>query len=118
MTDQRPSPITSPRVLLVEGQDDFHVVEHLRRRHWTDDDAPSFEIVVKGNDVELLKSISGEIKAEDREAIGILMDTDDDLTSRWHSVRDRLPEDFTLADQPALGGTIINASRWRLADAR
>ena len=110
MTDQRPSPITSPRVLLVEGQDDFHVVEHLRRQYWTGDDASSFEIVVKGNDVELLKSISGEIKAEDREAIGILIDTDDDLASRWQSVRDRLPEDFTLADQPTLGGAIINAT--------
>ena len=110
MTDQRSSPITSPRVLLVEGQDDFHVVEHLRRQYWTGDDASSFEIVVKGNDVELLKSISGEIKAEDREAIGILIDTDDDLASRWQSVRDRLPEDFTLANQPALGGAIINAT--------
>ena len=110
MPDQRPSPITFPRVLLVEGQDDFHVVEHLRRRYWTDDDAPSFETIIKNNDVELLKSISGEIKTEGREAIGILIDTDDDLTARWQSVRDRLPENFTLADQPTFGGAIINTS--------
>ena len=110
MPDQRPSPITFPRVLLVEGQDDFHVVEHLRRRYWTDDDAPSFETIIKNNDVELLKSISSEIKTEGREAIGILIDTDDDFTARWQSVRDRLPENFTLADQPMFGGAIINTS--------
>ena len=95
---------------MVEGQDDFHVVDHLRHRHWTNDDAPSFEIVVKNNDVDLLKSISGEIKTEGREAIGILIDTDDDLASRWQSVRGRLPESFTLPDRPTPGGTIIDAT--------
>ena len=106
MADQILDPELPPRVLLVEGQDDFHVVDHLRHRQAGSEDAPQFEILVKHNDVELLKSISGEIKAEGREVVGILIDADDDLLARWQAVRNRLPEGFRLPAQPVAGGAI------------
>lgn len=107
MADQILDPELPPRVLLVEGQDDFHVVEHLRQRQRAIDEIPSFEVVVKGNDAELLKSVMWEIKVEGREVVGILIDSDDDVAARWQAVRDRLPDGYVLADRPVVGGAVI-----------
>lgn len=107
MPNQRPNPVFHPRVLLVEGQDDFHVVEHLRHRHATVEEMPSFGVIVKDNDAELLKSVRWEIQTGGREVVGILIDSDDDVAARWQSVRNRLPDGYDLADRPVAGGAII-----------
>ena len=107
MADQTLDPEVQPRVLLVEGQDDLHVVEHLRQRYAEIEETPQFDVLVKNNDVELLRSISGEIKTESREAVGILIDSDDDVVARWQAVRNRLPDGYDLADQPVKGGAVI-----------
>ena len=49
-----------------------------------------FEIEDKGNVDEVLKAIGLEIKVSDRIALGILVDTDNNLTDRWRSISDRL----------------------------
>ena len=107
MPDQSLDPEVQPRVLLVEGQDDLHVVEHLRRRHAEIEEMPPFDVLVKNNNVELLRSISGEIKTEGREVVGILIDSDNDVAARWQAVRNRLPDGYSLADRPTLGGAVI-----------
>lgn len=68
---------------------------------------PPFDVLVKNNNVELLRSISGEIKTEGREVVGILIDSDNDVAARWQAVRNRLPDGYSLADRPTLSGAVI-----------
>lgn len=87
---------TSPplRLLLVEGQDDKHVVLHIQRRLKKVKAAlPSFGIADKDGITELVKSIPVEIKVADREALGILVDANDDRIARWQSITDRLRQE-------------------------
>ncbi len=75
------------RVLLVEGQDDKHVIRHLRSQC---EITNKFCIRDKSNYVELLKSIPSEIKAPGRDVLGIVLDADDEPVSRWHAVTAKL----------------------------
>ena len=69
---------------------------------------PDFLVIDKGGISNLLRSIPLEIRAEGRVAVGILVDANDDLQSRWHAVRDRLrPAGIQPPASPAPGGTII-----------
>lgn len=93
------------RLLLVEGPDDKHVVEHLRRRL-----APDLAFCCRstsGSD-PLLRAIPLEVRPDDRIALGILMDADMDVSARWQSIDDRLrKEGVRLPSRPKVGGTII-----------
>ena len=71
------------RVLLVEGQGDMHVVRHIRL---SVSPMPAFSTVDKVGVDSLLASIRNEILAPDRVAVGILVDANDDLQSRWQAV--------------------------------
>jgi hypothetical protein len=94
------------RVLLVEGQDDLHVVYHLRR---TDSQMPPFCIRSKGGIDDLLRGIRGEVLTEDRAAVGVLVDANDDLRSRWQAVAYRLRDaGITPPVDPDPNGTIID----------
>ena len=77
---------TSDRVLLVEGPDDEHVVAHLCDRSRLPRD---FGIVQKGGFSGLSKSISVEVAAPGRLALGVLVDANDDPTARWQAIRGR-----------------------------
>lgn len=118
---------TSNRVLLVEGESDKHVVRRLCSRY------PSFKIVDnidyllefsspesespewqtidilnKGSVKQLLDSISNEIKAPERQAVGILLDANDGLRSRWDAVGHRLQgANIQFPRSPESAGTII-----------
>lgn len=118
---------TSNRVLLVEGESDKHVVRRLCNRY------PSFKIVDdidhllefsslesespewqtidilnRGNFEQLRDSINVEIKVSGRQAIGILVDANDDLRSRWDAVGYRLQmANIQLPRSPKPAGTII-----------
>ena len=93
------------RVLLVEGSDDKHVAIHLSRSF---SDMPDFRVIDKGGIDQLLPSIPLEIRAEGRVAVGILVDANDDLRSRWQAVTDRLrPAGIQLPASPSPGGTVI-----------
>lgn len=94
------------RVLLVEGPDDKHVAIHLSR---SSPDIPDFRVIDKGGISELLPSIPLEIRAEGRVAVGILVDANDDLQSRWQAVTDRLRSaGIRPPATPVPGGTIID----------
>ena len=94
------------RVLLVEGQDDKHVVRHLRQ---SDSSMPIFGIRSKGPVNELIRGVPGEILVEGRTVVGILVDANDNLQSRWQSVSNQLRHVGIVPPVvPDPDGTIIN----------
>ena len=96
------------RVLLVEGQDDEHVVRHLCLRSQP---MPPFHIENKFNVDTLLDSIKQEIRVPGRKAVGILVDANDRLESRWQAVTDRLEQaGLKVPHSPELAGTIIDGT--------
>ena len=100
----------SSKILLVEGQDDKHVVEHLRRHLQP---VRLFDIQAKDGIDNLLKAISVEIKAPGRAAVGaavgIVADANDDPDARWQAVSDRLRNAGVDAPRkPSRGGTIMD----------
>lgn len=76
------------RVLLVEGQNDKHVVEHVYRKRFKS--GPPFAFLDKEGFSRLSESIGPELKAPDRDVVGIIADANDDLTARWKAITDRL----------------------------
>ncbi len=94
-------PTRADRVLLVEGQDDKHMVWQLcqqdssqfsAKRSGYDmsvtllDQAVSFLIKEEGNRQGLVKSIRGEVVSGRYQAVGIIIDADDDVEMRWGEV--------------------------------
>lgn len=84
---QLPNP-DSPRLLLVEGTDDEHVVGHLWKRVYGSD--PPFSIGKREGVDNLLRAIRDEANAPGREVLGIVVDANDDVSGRWEAVRNRL----------------------------
>ncbi len=74
-------------ILLVEGVDDEHVFKNLCGQH----QIPHFdEVKQHGGYTSLLDAIPIRLKESEVGALGIVIDADTDLPSRWQSVRDRL----------------------------
>ena len=98
------STLPEPRVLLVEGPDDKHVVQHiLGRCHFKLDVA----VEDRGGVEPLLDSVGAELKAPGRQALGILVDANTNLSARWNAVKARLlSEGIRLSQRPVAGGTI------------
>ena len=94
-------------VLLVEGRHEFHVVRHI----WEFNSlTPSIHIREKGGVRPLLRGIPGEIRVEGRTTVGIVVDANDDLRSRWQSVTDRLQAaSIEPPSRPSSNGTIIES---------
>src|SRR5438552_11187448 len=99
---------TSKSRLLVEGSDDLHSIVHLMTRHgfrWDSDRAPYIDNT--GGVPELLEAVPVTAKGA-YERVGIVLDADVNLQSRWASVRDRLfAVGVDLPDAPAIDGTIV-----------
>lgn len=77
-----------PHLLLVEGQNDKHVIGHLWQRIYGSD--LSFCISDKQSVEQLLRSIGTEAMTPGREALGIVVDANDNICKRWEAVADRL----------------------------
>lgn len=106
----RPPLQPSDRVLLVEGQDDKHVVLQLCERHQSTRSL-SFSILDKGNIDQVLESIDPEIKVPGRQAVGILVDANDDIEARWAAIQNRLQRaGIESPPPPGPDGTIIPAN--------
>ena len=96
-----------PRVLLVEGSDDCHVVWALCNAHRV---PKTFGVYVCDGDVILLSRLSALIQRPESETIGVVLDADENVESRWQSIRDKLQNDlYRLPDVPDPGGTIVDA---------
>ena len=109
-----------PKVLLVEGQDDKHVVLHLLGQASS---MSSFDVQDKGNIDELLKAIEPEVRAPGRAAVGIVADANDDLDARWAAISNRLQEaEIEVPKAPCPTGTIISGAPrvgvWLMPDNR
>lgn len=104
-----PVPATAPpRVLLVEGPDDKHVVIHLCRHIVAISES---SILDKGSIGQLLDAVEAEVKAPSREVVGILVDANESLNGRWQAVANRLRKaGITTPGQPDPAGTIIDSS--------
>ncbi len=118
-------PNSQSHVLLVEGQDDKHVVRHLCKQHQStlsffipDKDDPqvtvsdrqAISIEDKGGIELLLESINLEIQVSGRQAVGILVDANSDLAARWDEVTGRLQKaGIKFPKSPSPDGTIIQA---------
>lgn len=101
---------TAPeRLLLVEGQDDKHIVRRLHERFSSD---LVFSIRVAGNVEKCIEAIIPEMQVSGRKAVGVLVDADDAPLKRWNEVRSRFREaDVTIPGRPAPDGAIINSQQ-------
>lgn len=117
------NPLPTNGVLMVEGQDDKHMVWQLCRRDSSSfsvsrygyemsvtllTQSTAFLIAEQGSRSDLLKAIRQQIVSSRTQAVGVLVDADDDLNKCWDDlVREFLRADVQLPVQPDLGGTII-----------
>lgn len=116
-----------PRILLVEGKDELRVMPELMEAAgvpWPKGREPVFIKDFEGIP-KLLESgaISAELKASGLQALGIVVDADNDLSARWGQIRERvreavptfpdvLPEEGLVYQAP--GGTHIGV--WIMPD--
>ncbi len=96
-----------PRVLLVEGKNDCHVILSLCAKHKIEE---TFGLHDCGSDSLILKKMSALIAGSvETEIIGIVIDADNpNLNSKWESISNRLKkEEYTVPELPNKLGTII-----------
>ena len=103
-------PDTEPEhLLLVEGEDDAHVVRQLCNRH---ESIPQFSIRGTGGIEKLLEAIGPALIPRERKAVGILVDADDNLEDRWDDLTSRLNEEgIGIPANPGPNGTIMDARK-------
>ena len=107
-------------LLLVEGDDDKHVVEHLVRAQSA---MPNFETRAKGGFDNVVAAIGPEIKSPGRIALGVMVDANQDPKSRWQSIRAHLAnQGITAPKAPKRHGTVIDRRPrigvWMMPDNR
>ena len=115
--------MASDSVLLVEGQDDKHVVSKLLYFHGLVD---AYEVKDKDGIENLLVSLPVELRASDLKRLGIVVDADSPLKNRWDGVAQVLrTHGYDQTPMvPAIGGTLIIAPRkpsvgiWLMPDNR
>ena len=76
-----------PQKLLVEGNDDLHVVFSLCVRFKVPE---TFNIVDSKSIEKLLESVSVRVKEPDITTIGFVLDADRDINARWQQIRNKL----------------------------
>ena len=97
--------VPEPRVLLVEGQNDKHVVLQLCNCRPAIQD---FLIRDRDNVEQLLESVGGELNSPGLLALGILVDADTNPAARWDAVKYRLLEEgIRDLDQPNTNGVVV-----------
>lgn len=93
------------KLLLVEGKDDQHIMYALFEKFAV---PQTFEIKSKEGIDELLKSLPIHLKSK-LDAIGILVDADENIQKRWDSIKNILDlAGYSTPKQPNIDGTIIS----------
>ena len=96
-----------PRLLLVEGSDDFYVISALCE---VGNLPENFVIFDCGSDKDVLNALNTLLLRSDLpEIIGVVIDVDKpDIESRWQSIRDKLQNyPYVFPDAPVPDGTVI-----------
>lgn len=97
----------SRKILLVEGNDDEHVLKSICGRHKI---PPLDEVKPHGSVEQLLESIPVRLKAsEEGDVVGVVIDADTNVNSRWSSIRDRIRDAGyeNVSGNPNPDGTIL-----------
>ena len=95
-------------ILLVEGEDDKHVVEHLYRRVHGDEAPLPFKIENKESYEKLLEGLPQHLKSSGLQVLGIVVDANDDPKARWREIRDAAANGgVDLPAEPAPNGTFV-----------
>lgn len=93
-------------ILLVEGEDDELVVEHLYREVF--DSEPPFKIRNEEGYSKLLKGLPLYLKGSGLQALGVLADANDDPNARWQELVGAAAEsDVLLPGAPDPSGTVV-----------
>jgi hypothetical protein len=97
------------KVLLVEGDNDCHVVMSLCVAHKIPE---TFGIYQCGSDDQVLKRLNALIsRPSPPQTIGVMLDVDLSLDTRWESIRKKLRHyHYTFPDSPDPNGTILESS--------
>jgi hypothetical protein len=100
-----------PRILLVEGDNDGHVILALRDYYQIPKE--SFGLSACGSDKEVIKRLNGLLNTERKETIGVVLDADNpNLAGKWQQFRATLEKKvgISLTDNELhKDGTIIPA---------
>ena len=92
--------------LPVEGKNEKFVFDHLFIHHGIAEGR--IEYRVKDGITILLDSLPQELRASELERLGIVVDADADLVTRWQSVRNRLASaGYVVPVEPDPNGTIV-----------
>ena len=96
------------KILLVEGKDDEHVLKHICGNRGI----PELDVQPIGDAKKLLESFPIRLRASNQEgdAVGVVIDADTDLDSRWQTIYSRLlGVGYTNVPQlPDPNGTILS----------
>lgn len=116
--------MTSKRVLMVEGQDDEHVVKNICGQH----QLGTIEIIHPyGGKGPLLEGIGVRLKESGISALGIILDADADPQGRWEAVVARLsaagfaglpvaPQSEGTVVEPPMGSLLPRVGVWLMPD--
>ena len=110
----KPNSNSSPFCLLLEGQDDRHVIQHLWEKEHKE--KSPFCILDKDGVNGLIEAIPNEIKAPSREVLGIVVDANGNLDECWKKITRKIKEGLKdlevkqvqISDCPIPTGTIID----------
>ena len=97
--------IHSDVLLLVEGKDDEHFVDHLIKERGL-----NLSVKIESTDgvYSLLEQLRTEIQPASRKILGIIVDADDNFDSRWKEIVDILSKKgVSTPKEAARSGTII-----------
>ncbi len=96
------------KVLLVEGDNDCHVVLSLCAAHTV---PKNFGIYQCGSDIQVLKRLNALIsRPEPPQVIGIMLDADKSLEVRWGNIQSKLSHyNYTFPMTPDPDGTVIKS---------
>jgi hypothetical protein len=94
------------KVLLVEGDNDCHVVMALCAAHKVPE---TFGIYQCGSDVGVLKRLNALIiRPNPPQTIGVMLDADSSINGRWDSIRGKLRHySYKFPGTPNANGTIV-----------
>ncbi|NJR17412.1 MAG: hypothetical protein HC785_18020 [Calothrix sp. CSU_2_0] len=97
------------KVLLVEGDNDCHVVMALCAAHTV---PQTFGIYQCGSDVGVLKRLNALIvRPNPPQVIGVMLDADNSVTGRWEGIKGKLKHyNYIFPIKPDAHGTIVESS--------
>lgn len=98
---------SSKNLIVTEGKDDVYVFHHLLAHSKIEEGVIEFKSY--GGDTILLEALPEQLRASELERLGIVVDADTDLNTRWDSLKSILSKAgyLNLPGSPIPEGTVI-----------